>query len=44
MSVISIKDNTIICPDCGAREALNDIGVNSNEQEQILNIIHRFKN
>lgn len=32
---------TSICPDCGTREALESIGVNELEQEQILDTIHR---
>ncbi len=39
---LSREDNeTLICPDCGTREALASIGVDSTEQEQILNTIHR---
>lgn len=39
---LSRKDNeTLICPDCGTREALESIGVNKAEQEQILESIHR---
>ena len=33
--------NTQICPDCGTREALENIGVSADEQEKILGIIHR---
>ncbi len=33
--------HTLICPDCGTREALQSIGVDSAEQEKILAIIHR---
>ena len=33
--------NTYICPDCGAREALESIGVSADEQEKILGIIHQ---
>ena len=41
---LSRKDNaTEICPDCGVREALASIGVNSDEQEQILDTIHRHR-
>lgn len=29
-----------ICPDCGVREALESIGVGTEEQERILDIIH----
>lgn len=38
----SRKDNqTLICPDCGTREALESINVNKEGQEEILAIIHR---
>ena len=32
---------TPLCPDCGTREALEGIGVDGTEQEQILAAIHR---
>ena len=35
---------TRICPDCGVREALESIGVDVNEQEEILAAIHRSMN
>ena len=39
---ISRRDNaTAICPDCGIREALTDLGLPSEEQEKIIDIIHR---
>ena len=39
---LSREDNkTLICPDCGTREALESIGVGTAEQEEILAIIHR---
>ena len=39
---LSRADNqTFICPDCGTREALQSIGVDSEEQEKILQLIHR---
>lgn len=38
------NNETLICPDCGTREAMEDIGVNSAEQEQILATIHRCHN
>lgn len=39
---LSRADNeTLICPDCGTREALESIGVDKAEQEQILESIHR---
>ena len=41
-SAISRTDNqTLICPDCGTREALESIDVDRQEQEEILAIIHR---
>lgn len=39
---LSRADNmTLICPDCGTRQALESIGVKPSEQEQILDTIHR---
>lgn len=39
---VSRADNlTVICPDCGTREALESIGVDEKEQEKILDTIHR---
>lgn len=35
---------TLICPDCGVREALESIGVDVNEQDEILAAIHRSMN
>ncbi len=32
---------TLICPDCGTRQALESIGVAAEEQEQIIETIHR---
>lgn len=41
-SAVSRVDNkTLICPDCGTREALETIGVSSEEQDKILDTIHR---
>ncbi len=36
----SQRDNSMICPDCGAREALESIGVCEEEREEILAILH----
>ena len=36
-----LDNSTLICPDCGVREALCSIGVGEAEQEEILGIIHR---
>ena len=39
---LSRKDNqTLICPDCGTREALASMGVSREEQEEIIKTIHR---
>ena len=39
---LSREDNqTPICPDCGARQALRALGVKEEEVEEILRIIHR---
>ena len=36
------RDNaTLICPDCGTREALDSIGVTPFEQDMIIDTIHR---
>ncbi len=32
---------TLICPDCGIREALESLGIGTEEQEHILDTIHR---
>lgn len=38
---LSRRDNiTLICPDCGTREALESIGVKPQEQDEILATIH----
>ncbi len=36
-----VDNETLICPDCGTREALESIGVDADEQDQILETIHR---
>ena len=39
---VSRMDNkTLICSDCGTREALDSIGVDEPEQSEIFDIIHR---
>ena len=41
-SAISRADGrTLICPDCGTREALASMGVSREEQEEIIETIHR---
>ena len=40
---LSRKDNaTLICPDCGTREALSYIGVSLEEQDEIIENIHKY--
>ena len=36
-----VDNQTFVCPDCGTREALESIGVEKDEQEKILDTIHR---
>lgn len=38
---LSRVDNEPICPDCGTREALESIGIGRQEQDEILDTIHR---
>lgn len=41
---LSRADNeTLICPDCGTREALESIGVSVEEQERILQSMHECR-
>ncbi len=35
-------DKTLICPDCGTREALEFIGVSAEEREKIVDTIHKY--
>lgn len=37
-----LDNETLICPDCGTREALEAIGVPAAEQDSILETIHRY--
>ena len=40
---LSRADNkTLICPDCGIRQALTSIGIDKPEQEKILATIRRY--
>lgn len=39
---VSREDNvTLICPDCGTRQALASLGVEPEEQNEIIEIIHK---
>ena len=41
---LSRTDNeTLICPDCGIRQALYSIGISAEEQEKIISIIHQTR-
>ena len=41
---LSRADNeTLICPDCGIRQALDSIGISAEEQEKIISIIHQTR-
>lgn len=41
---LSRTDNeTPICPDCGTRQALESISVSADEQEKIIDTIHRSR-
>ena len=41
---LSRMDNeTLICPDCGTREALAGLGITMEEQEAVIEVIHRFQ-
>ena len=35
------NNETLICPDCGTRQALQSLGGDTAEQEQIIETIHR---
>ena len=42
VTALSRLDNeTPICPDCGIRQSLESIGVQPDERERILEIIHK---
>ncbi len=36
-----VDGETLICPDCGIREALESLDIPNEEQEQILEAMHR---
>jgi len=41
---LSRTDNqTLICPDCGTRESLESIGVSVEEQDKILQAMHKVE-
>ena len=36
-----VDGETLICPDCGTREALDTLGISLEEQDRIILAIHR---
>ena len=36
-----VDNETLICSDCGIREALKALGISPEEQDKIISIIHR---
>ena len=38
-----LDNETLICPDCVPREALDSIGVAPGEQDAIIQVIHRYQ-
>ena len=40
-AVSRVDNETLICPDCGTREALQGLGIDTVEQEKIIEAIHR---
>ena len=39
-----LDNSTLICSDCGTRQALESIGVSEQEQDKIINIINDYQN
>ena len=42
-AISRIDNETYICPDCGVREALEYLNLPKQEQDKILDIIHKSK-
>ena len=42
-AISRVDDKTPICPDCGTREALESIGIDTAEQDKILRAIHGYR-
>ena len=40
-AISRIDGETPICPDCGTRQALESLGIDTDEQEKIITAIHR---
>ena len=42
-AISRVDDKTPICPDCGTRESLESIGIDTAEQDKILRAIHGYR-
>lgn len=42
-AISRVDNQTAICSDCGVRQALQSIGVDADEGEEILEIIHKHE-
>ena len=40
-ALVRTDNETLICPDCGTRQALESIGIDAEEREKIISIIHQ---
>ena len=41
---VSRADNkTLICPDCGTREALESMGLDTSEQDRVLAVMKKYR-
>ena len=38
-----LDNSTLICPDCGTKEALDTLGIGTAEQDKILQTIHQCR-
>ena len=43
LALSRLDNETLICPDRGTREALDSIGVSPEEQDAIIQVIHRYQ-
>ena len=41
-SISRDDDTTLICPDCGIKQALESIGIKEIERERILEIVRKY--
>lgn len=37
-----LDNETLICPDCGIRQALATLNIDEGEQQDIIDVIHRY--